>query len=611
MRLKGLAFFILVFVILSSFTLVLAQNGGAIEQIDRAMTDVSRQEGRTISRSNSIWSWTERTYGDTSLGCPQEGEVYTQVQTVGYSITIEVSGNSYNYRATPDGSIFFECIENQPEQATPPAFPTPTVSPIGTSSGSSTVQPLPSAEWWTWAYSPDLDTLYLLNEDGAALEMLRPTLDNEAQGEDRSVQPPVVSRDSRFMVVAAALGNDNQAFGIYNVEQGAFTQIHEAQPNEDINLGFSNGSFFGGSTYIFDENNEFVAIGYSMLDFDNPEASTWRVTVYELASGDAVYQIDSSLTGISLGPEEVVFTFPRVVYYGDDAVHIQLIPAFAEGITTFPAFIWHPNANFLERSTFTPSSIDVEAESGDIVFPYLDPAFDAIEAIGPMPPFNAIGTGDPDEPERLWIDETAFHSQPLWTSGGAQVLFMTVRGPEDFGRWNVLNIDEQMVVQLDNAIQYVESLPDGFLSTTNNGRVLFHDSENPLVGTEIWQAPDTSNAELIWANQPEVTFGLTQIVMNRSSLATNVLCPGTPESQISVGIDARVTFTDGTRTFLRTLPQGEIITAMDEGTTFRVNGGPQCQGEFTWWFVQLTDGTIGWVAEGDFDTYYIEPVPQQ
>src|SRR5690606_25535757 len=112
---------------------------------------------------------------------------------------------------------------------------------------------------------------------------------------------------------------DNQAFGIYNIAQGAFTQIHEAQPNEDINLGFSNGSFFGGSTYIFDENNEFVAIGYSMLDFDNPEASTWQVTVYALESGDAVYQMDSSLTGIPLGPEEVVFTFPRVVYYGDDA----------------------------------------------------------------------------------------------------------------------------------------------------------------------------------------------------------------------------------------------------------------------------------------------------
>src|SRR5690606_9788389 len=135
---------------------------------------------------------------------------------------------------------------------------------IGTPSDSNTVQPLTSAEWWAWAYSPELDMLYLLNEDGEELEMQRPILDNEAQGEDRSVQPPVVSRNSRFMVIAATLDNDNQAFGIYNIAQGAFTQIHEAQPNEDINLGFSNGSFFGGSTYIFDENNEFVAIGYSM-----------------------------------------------------------------------------------------------------------------------------------------------------------------------------------------------------------------------------------------------------------------------------------------------------------------------------------------------------------
>lgn len=610
MRLKGLAFLILIFIALSSSGAVLAQNGGAIEQIDRAMQDVSQQEGRTITRNNSVWSWTERTYDDASLGCPVEGEVYSQVRTVGYSITIEVSGNTYNYRATPDGSIFFECSGGQSAQSTPQITVTPVQPPVITPSRSSTIQPLPSADWWAWAYSRDLDTLYLLNNDGEEIQMPRPRLGNEAQGEDSSIQPPVVSRDSHYMVIAAILDNGNQAFGIYDVARGAFTQVHEAKLNEDINLGFSNGTIFGGSTYIFDESGEFVAIGYSTLDFDSPEASTWRVTVYELATGNAIYQIDSSLTGIPLGPEEVVFTFPRVVYYGADAVHIHLIPAFAEGITTFPAFIWHPNANFFERSTFSASSIDVEPVSNEIVFPYLDPAFDAIEAFGPAPPFNAIGTGDPNDPERLWIDSTAFHSQPLWTNSGAQVLFTTVRGPEDMGRWNVLEIDEQTVSQLDSAIQYVRSLPEGFLSTTNNGRVLFHDSDNPLVGTQLWEAPESSNAELVWASLPQTPFGLSQVVINRrtTNIAT-VVCPGTPESRLSVGVAGQVTFTDGTRTFLRALPEGEVITAMDEGTTFRVNGGPQCQGAFTWWFVELDDGTLGWVAEGDFGTYYIEPVP--
>lgn len=36
--------------------------------------------------------------------------------------------------------------------------------------------------------------------------------------------------------------------------------------------------------------------------------------------------------------------------------------------------------------------------------------------------------------------------------------------------------------------------------------------------------------------------------------------------------------------------------------------GPSCNGGYSWWRVELMDGTQGWVAEGDWDAYYLRPV---
>ncbi|MCP4247221.1 MAG: SH3 domain-containing protein, partial [bacterium] len=79
---------------------------------------------------------------------------------------------------------------------------------------------------------------------------------------------------------------------------------------------------------------------------------------------------------------------------------------------------------------------------------------------------------------------------------------------------------------------------------------------------------------------------------------------------MSVGIRGRVTY-DDTRPQplrLRVSPGGDRITSMAEGTEFTVTGGPQCQGSYTWWQLQLPDGRSGWAAEGDFSLYFMEPI---
>lgn len=42
---------------------------------------------------------------DSSLGCPQPGQMYLQVVTPGYRVVLEAEGNRYDYRLTEAGRV--------------------------------------------------------------------------------------------------------------------------------------------------------------------------------------------------------------------------------------------------------------------------------------------------------------------------------------------------------------------------------------------------------------------------------------------------------------------------------------------------------------------------
>jgi hypothetical protein len=47
----------------------------------------------------TVLSAEPRTWGDASLGCPQPGMYYTQVQVDGYQVIVSAGGAEYDYRA--------------------------------------------------------------------------------------------------------------------------------------------------------------------------------------------------------------------------------------------------------------------------------------------------------------------------------------------------------------------------------------------------------------------------------------------------------------------------------------------------------------------------------
>ena len=100
--------------------------------------------------------------------------------------------------------------------------------------------------------------------------------------------------------------------------------------------------------------------------------------------------------------------------------------------------------------------------------------------------------------------------------------------------------------------------------------------------------------------------------------AASFLCPGAPETRVTAGIVAQVTFGDGLPLRIRREPvmdPANVLGQIPEGAQFEIIGGPVCtpipdsEAAFVFWEIHAPEpGVTGWVAEGDMETYYIEPV---
>ncbi len=86
-------------------------------------------------------------------------------------------------------------------------------------------------------------------------------------------------------------------------------------------------------------------------------------------------------------------------------------------------------------------------------------------------------------------------------------------------------------------------------------------------------------------------------------------CASAPRPRLSAGIEA-VVAQDVRRLNLRTLPAVDtgVQRLLNAGVTLTVLNGPSCNGGYNWWRVETAKGERGWVAEGDWDAYYIVPV---
>ncbi|MEQ8675994.1 MAG: DUF4062 domain-containing protein [Aggregatilineales bacterium] len=107
---------------------------------------------------------------------------------------------------------------------------------------------------------------------------------------------------------------------------------------------------------------------------------------------------------------------------------------------------------------------------------------------------------------------------------------------------------------------------------------------------------------------PSATFTATSTpTIVPSAIPT---CTGAPQSRLFPGSLGRVLDDDSRALRVRSGPgtSFELLDQIQVGQTFRVLSPPTCDGEYAWfWIAYGGRGALdGWVAEGDFESYFVE-----
>jgi hypothetical protein len=91
------------------------------DSINTVLSDLSQRLGETVTFENlDNWSFSGETFPDSSLGCPQPGQMYSQVLTSGVQFLLEYKGVSYDYRVSSDGRLIVLCSSTEVVPPCPP-----------------------------------------------------------------------------------------------------------------------------------------------------------------------------------------------------------------------------------------------------------------------------------------------------------------------------------------------------------------------------------------------------------------------------------------------------------------------------------------------------------
>lgn len=495
---------------------------------------------------------------------------------------------------------------------------------------------LQTSAWVIVMYDDTIDTLYWLDENGEQASLQRPNLPNEANPANPRM---LISPNGRILVIKASLANGLQGLGFYDLQTKNFIQTHIAQPGEYVIIG---------GQHSINANSARIAVGFTTPPNAGSDEFSWRVIEFDLITGNPLDELRSDGSEIQnfVGGEFFTNSIydPYVVYYhtdeatGNSDIHIQYV-VWGEPPFERPTLAWYPQGvpgvgQEIVSSPYTIVGIDFDLATGDALFVHEDPNYPNLGGTGLFRNYNSVARGVPDgvgnypDPQVLHVDGNSFFYRARWASNGSMVL-MSFGNQQEDEQWYYMRMGAGPIQVGSNTVDVI-GLPIGFAWVDNTGRVGVHWADNSNQIDNLWQAP-SQYPRFLWASIGSIPFVLNNLSSlgtannannsgnnnnqgsgnNNGNVNSNgqtglVHCTGAPPSQVSVGMLARVTFTDGRPLNMRDQPNGTVIQQIDEGTPFNIVSGPLCGGDYTWWEIRLFNRTTGWVAEGDAENYYIE-----
>jgi hypothetical protein len=349
------------------------------------------------------------------------------------------------------------------------------------------------SEWFAWVHSQQANRLILLNQGGEVLNMPSPTHPNEDSFAQRYFG---ISRDGARLAMLSSTTDFRPLLIFRDLNTGAEASwIGEVDEWSLPSLGSQHAI----PTLTFNPDGLLFAIGIA-----NPQIGTWRVMVYDTASGGALFQLNETSPEaqafLQAQPQSLSSVMPVVRLFDQTDVHVQMISVLTEGISNYPAFRWSPGDNRMEASPYDRAFMDVSEATGQMVFPDVDASMPLPESFGPVPPFNAIHmpTGGPP----LWVSPSELILQTRWAASDRVILAQT-QDPNAFtSSWKLIQTWDGGVIPLPPTIADVRGVRDGLLSIeVGTGVVAFHPIDNPLAARPLTVlSPSDDVHEIIWTS---------------------------------------------------------------------------------------------------------------
>jgi len=479
--------------------------------------------------------------------------------------------------------------------------------------------PLPASNWYAITWVRSTDTLHWVNANGEQAHMTRPKLTNEI--ENSATLRMEISPNGQHMVLIANLQNGNLGVGFYDFVTGQFVQQHEAQPNEALSLPSKLAFSFTGS--------------HVAMALRNTVSQEWRVLVFESATGNAVDQItrtstilpDTFITDPSWWPIITHFSVDEGI--GQSFVGLQTITNNPSQLT-FPSFNWYHNpVPAVANTPIVPASLPFSPFAGhDVLATTKAVTFAGFNEQEGAPLNNLVGNFIGTHMAANVLPVPVVNSggytvnSPQWLNNGAWIGYRVQNNVQQ-SHYAITSAQNDTSIPFGPNIGAIHSTTDGFVAVNVIDWQLYHTTDLNMdafayqFGNTVFQSNNLPFSVIY--TTPEGTFFSLQSLPvvpnvelggNEQVQAPVEPCGTAPAPRLTVGENARVTFTTGSDLNIRTAADGDYIMQIAEGTVVSVVNGPVCANNYRWWHVQFENlgATVGgWAAEGDSNDYFLEP----
>lgn len=619
--------------------------------IDAAFSDMSQRLGHTYKRTDRLdgfYGWEQIIVQDNSLGCPASGKNIPG-QTTGYKITISLTKyGTFDYRATLDGSTLFLCSAPSLTPLPPtraPALPQPTVAPqsatnyqgpviayigldgnvyvtsLGINPGATRLTSDGGGNRRGYLYNvQQVYTTLRWSPDGMSLLFARLNVSGSSSTIDlfvaNSGQAPIKVASSAQLGFFGTWSLDSKEIGYAvaaSINPGAAKATYQFQAvprtggQPRVVATFAGEFFFEGSPDE-DPSHELLL---SERGSGNAGSFAWLSTgILHAVNGIADYGLAlSALDGKTLWQLPDVYqavispdrthavALKNTASGGEQKLQMVLIDLANGAITPLQSepnpevFTWSTDGKSILYTTATEvakAQLDEKSSLGKTIF-------------GDFPRIGHSFKVD------LWsVPVSGGASTKLFTHEGRGIAVIVPSLTTQLVAFSFVDSSVAAITKINSgksAAEVTAALPHIRIVTMPleaGAQAAFFDADS--------RRPAMSSA----AQFNAVPAAVTSVALSPSLVPAATDCPPSLPPRLVVGGKGRVT--PGDPNALNTLPappsrdqNSKRLTPLQPGNVFTVLAGPTCAYGYTWWQVNY-NGTIGWTAEGQGTTYWIEPV---